>query len=97
MVTTVICTYDFMGRRATKKVEVVTARQSGEKTVSIALPQRYLYRGYLQIACCDLTHSFQRCLWLITWDPTEAVSTRPLAIQKDGAWYTYGLDLNKNV
>ena len=24
-------------------------------------------------------------------------TTRPLAIQKDGTWYTYGLDLTKNV
>ncbi|MBE6434838.1 MAG: hypothetical protein E7030_01365 [Akkermansiaceae bacterium] len=25
------------------------------------------------------------------------IATRPLAIQKDGTWYTYGLDLTKNV
>lgn len=97
MVIIVTCTYDFMGRRATKKVEVVTAGQSGEKTVSVTLHQRYLYRGYLQIACCNLTRSSHPCMWLITWDPTEPVSTRPLAIQKDGTWYTYGLDLTKNV
>lgn len=95
--TVVTCTYDSMGRRATKKVEVVTASQPGERTVSVTLHQRYLYLGYLQIACCDLTHSSHPCMWLITWDPTEPVSTRPLAIQKDRAWYTYGLDLTKNV
>ena len=25
------------------------------------------------------------------------IATRPLAIQKNGTWYTYGLDLTKNV
>ena len=30
-------------------------------------------------------------------DETEPVATRPLAIQKDGTWYTYGHDLTKNV
>ncbi len=29
--------------------------------------------------------------------PTEPIATRPLAIQKDGTWYTYCLDLTKNV
>ena len=96
-VTIVTCTYDSMGRRAAKKVEVITASQSGESMTSVTLHQRYLYRDYLQIACCDLTDSFHPCLWLITWDPTEPVSTRPLAIQKDGTWYTYGLDLTKNI
>ena len=96
-VTAITCTYDSMGRRATKKVEVTTAGQSGEKTVSVTLHQRYLYRGYLQIACCDLTRSSHPCLWLITWNPAEPVSTRPLAIQKDDTWYTYGFDLTKNV
>ena len=36
-------------------------------------------------------------LWLITWDSTESIATRPLALQKDGTWYTYGIDLPKNV
>ena len=82
------CTYDYMGRRATKKVT-----QNG----TVTLHQRYLYRGYLQIACCDLLRSNHPCLWLITWDPSQSVATRPLAIQKDGTWYTYGWDLTKNI
>ena len=86
--TIVECTYDYMGRRATKKVSV---------NGSVTLHQRFLYRGYLQIACCDLTRSNHPCLWLITWDPTQPVATRPLAIQKDGTWYTYGWDLTKNI
>ena len=82
------CTYDYMGRRATKKVTI---------NGIVTLHQRYLYRGYLQIACCDLLRSNEPCLWLITWDPTQPIATRPLAVQKDGTWYTYGWDLSKNV
>jgi RHS repeat-associated protein len=44
-----------------------------------------------------LTRSPHPALWLITWDPTQTVATRPLSIQKNGTWYTYGLDLTKNV
>ena len=77
-----------LGRRATK---VVT--ENGVITTS----HRFLYRGYLQVACCDLLRSNEPCLWFITWDPTQEIATRPLAIQKDGTWYTYGWDLTKNV
>ena len=86
---TVKCDYDFMGRRVFKKVI------SGNSTV--ISHQRFIYRGYLQIACVDLTRTNHPCLWLITWEPTQPIATRPLAIQKDGTWYTYGLDLTKNV
>ncbi len=86
--TVVECAYDHMGRRATKKVTVDGA---------ITLHQRNLYRGYLQIACCDLTRSAHPALWLITWDPTQPIATRPLAIQKDGSWFTYGWDFTKNI
>lgn len=86
--TVVECAYDSMGRRAYKKVTT---------NGSVTLHQRYLYRGYLQIACIDLTRTAHPCLWLITWDSTQPIATRPLAIQKDGTWYTYGLDLTKNV
>ncbi len=86
--TVVTCAYDSMGRRSFKQVTV---------NGTVTLHQRYLYRGYLQIACIDLTRSHHPGLWLITWDPTQPIATRPLAIQKDGTWYTYGLDLTKNV
>ena len=86
--TVIECAYDHMGRRATKKVTV---------DGNITLHQRYLYRGYLQIACCDLTRSNHPALWLITWDPTHPIATRPLAIQKDGTWFTYGWELTKNI
>ena len=86
--TTIHCEYDYMGRRATKQVSV---------NGNVTLHQRYLYRGYLQIACIDLTRSHHPALWYITWDPTQPVATRPLALQKDGTWYTYGWDLTKNI
>ncbi len=86
--TVVTCAYDSLGRRAFKKVTVNGA---------VTLHQRYIYRGYLQIACCDLSRTAHTALWLITWDPSQPIATRPLAIQKDGTWYTYGLDLTKNV
>ena len=84
----VACTYDYMGRRATK---VVT--ENGVVTTS----HRFLYRGYLQVACCDRTRANHPCIWLITWDPTQPIATCPLAIQKDSTWYTYGWDLTKNI
>ena len=87
-ITTVHCEYDYMGRRATKQVTT---------NGNITLHQRYIYRGYLQIAALDLTRAAHPALWLITWDPTQPVATRPLAIQKDGTWYTYGWDLTKNI
>lgn len=36
-------------------------------------------------------------MWLVTWDPTQPVATRPLAIRINGTWYTYGWDLTKNI
>ena len=86
--TIIECSYDTHGRRATKKVTT---------NGSITLHQRYIYRGYLQLACCDLTRSGHPCLWLLTWAPTQPVATRPLAIRKDGTWYAYGWDLTKNI
>ena len=86
--TVIECSYDSMGRRATKKVTT---------NGSITLHQRYIYRGYLQIATCDLTRSSHPCLWFITWDPTQTEFTRPLAIRKDGTWYAYSWDLTKNI
>ena len=80
-ITTVHCEYDHMGRRAIKRVMV---------NGNVTLQQRYIYCGYLQIACIDLTRSHHPSLWYIAWDPTQQIATRPLALQKDGAWYTYG-------
>ena len=86
--TTIHCEYDYMGRRSTKMVTT---------NGNVTLHQRYLYRGYLQIACVDLSRASHPALWFITWDPTQPIATRPLAIQKDGTWYTYGWDLTKNI
>ena len=43
------------------------------------------------------TRSHHPALWYITWDPTQNIATRPLALQKDGTWYTCGWDLTKNI
>jgi len=58
--TVVECAYDSMGRRCFKQVTV---------NGTVTLHQRYLYRGYLQIACIDLARSHHLGLWLITWAP----------------------------
>ncbi|MBT9450107.1 RHS repeat-associated core domain-containing protein [Akkermansia glycaniphila] len=64
---------------------------------AVVLHQHYLYRGYLQIAALGLTRSNAPALWLLHWDPTQPVATRPLSLRKNGTWYTYGHDLTKNV
>ena len=86
--TLVECAYDYRGRRCTKKVTVAG---------TVTLHQRYIYREYLQIACVDLTRAAHPALWFVLWDPTQPTATRPLAIQKDGSWFTYGHDVTKNV
>lgn len=80
--------YDSIGRCVYKKVTT---------NGTVTLHQRYIYRGYLQIACIDLTRSNHPALWYITWDPTQTEATRPLSIQINGTWYTYGWDLTKNI
>ena len=82
------CAYDNMGRRAYKKVTV---------NGTVSLHQRYIYWGYLQIACIDLTRSHHPCLWFVLWDPTKKKASRPLSIQINGTWYTYGWDITKNI
>ncbi|MFR9535070.1 MAG: RHS repeat-associated core domain-containing protein, partial [Rikenellaceae bacterium] len=86
--TVIECSYDSVGRRVTKKVTT---------NGSVTLNQRYVYRGYLQIAALDLTRSTLNALHIITWNPAEQTATRPLALQISGTWFTYGLDLSKNV
>ncbi len=87
--TVITCDYDYMGRRIWKKVENANG--------TVTLHQRYIYYDYLQIAALDLTRATLNGLWLLTWDPSQAVATRPLAIQINGTWYTYGWDLTKNI
>ena len=86
--TVVDCGYDSLGRRYFKKVTVAGV---------VTLYQHYVYRGYLQIAAVDMTRRAQPVLWLVFWDPSQPTATRPLAIQKDGTWFTYGYDITKNV
>jgi len=44
-----------------------------------------------------LLHFFIKPLRVFTWDPTEPIATRPLAIQINGTWLSYGWDLTKNI
>ena len=85
--TVITCGYDYMGRRFEKKVTVDGA---------VTLHERYIYRGYLQIAAFDMLHG-AALIHSITWEPSQEIATRPLAIRENGVWYTYGWDLTKNI
>ena len=85
--TVVECGYDYQGRRYMKKVTV---------NGTVTSHERYLYRGYLQIAALDMLNS-RNVLRTLLWDPLEPVVTRPLALVQDNALYCYGVDFNKNV
>ena len=85
--TVVECGYDYQGRRYMKKVTV---------NGTVTSHERYLYRGYLQLAALDMLNS-RNVLRTLLWDPLEPVATRPLALVRDNALYCYGIDFNKNV
>ena len=63
---------------------------------TVASHERYLYRGYLQIAALDMLNS-RNVLRTLLWDPLEPVATRPLALVQAASLYCYGWDFNKNV
>jgi len=63
--------YDYMGRRFEYKETV-----SG----TLTRHERYLYRGYLQIAALAMLNN-DSVKHTIVWDPTERVVTRPLSLQ----------------
>ena len=85
--TIIECGYDYQGRRYMKKVT-----QNG----TVAGHERYLYRGYLQIAALDMLDN-RNVLRTLLWDPLEPVATRPLALVQGASLYCYGTDFNKNV
>ena len=85
--TIIECGYDYQGRRYVKKVT-----QNG----TVTSHERYLYRGYLQIAALDMLDN-RNVLRTLLWDPLEPVVTRPLALVQDASLYCYGVDFNKNV
>jgi hypothetical protein len=85
--TVVECGYDYQGRRYMKKVT-----ENG----TVASHERYLYRGYLQIAALNMLDN-RNVLRTLLWDPLEPVATRPLALVQDASLYCYGVDFNKNV
>ena len=51
--------------------------------------ERYLYRGYLQLAALDMLDN-RNVLRTLLWDPLEPVATRPLALVQENALYCYG-------
>ena len=63
---------------------------------TVASHERYLYRGYLQLAALDMLDS-RNVIRTLLWDPLEPVATRPLALVQNNALYCYGTDFNKNV
>ena len=79
--------YDYMGRRFEYKETV-----SG----TLIRHERYLYRGYLQIAALDILNSAS-VTHAIAWDPTEPTATRPLALQIGANGYFYSFDQVKNI
>ncbi|WP_260735422.1 RHS repeat domain-containing protein [Akkermansia muciniphila] len=85
--TIIECGYDYQGRRYMKKVT-----QNG----TVASHERYLYRGYLQIAPLDMLDN-RNVLRTLLWDPLEPMATRPLALVQGASLYCYGTDFNKNV
>jgi RHS repeat-associated protein len=85
--TKVVMAYDYMGRRFEYK-ETVNS--------TLTRHERYLYRGYLQIAALDMLNSIS-VKHTIIWDPTEPTATRPLALQIGTAAYYYSFDQVKNV
>jgi len=85
--TVVECCYDYQGRRYMKKVTV---------NGTVTSHERYLYRGYLQLAALDMLNR-RNVLRTLLWDPLEPMATRPLALVQDNALYCYGVDFNKNV
>jgi RHS repeat-associated protein len=58
--------------------------------------ERYLYRGYLQIAALDMLNS-ANVKHTIVWDASEPTATRPLALQIGANAYYYSFDQVKNV
>ena len=85
--TVVECGYDYQGRRYMKKVTV---------NGTVASHERYLYRGYLQLAALDMLDN-RNVLRTLLWDPLEPVATRPLVLVQAASLYCYGWDFNKNV
>jgi len=89
--------FDFKGRRIWQKIETVVIDGDNAETRTVVSHQRFIYRGFLQIASLDLTRENLVAKHCILWDPTQPTGTRPLAIQTAGSWFVYGHDLTKNV
>lgn len=71
----IACIYDYLNRRVEKAV------YEGEALMS---KQRFIYRGYLQIAELDATNATETVLPVLRktylWDPMDLSATRILAM-----------------
>lgn len=85
--TIIECGYDANSRRFVKKVT-----QNG----TITKHERYLYRGYNQIAALNLLNGAAP-LYALLWEPLESKNSRPLALVKGGSVYACIQDQNANV
>ena len=61
---------------------------------TVASHERYLYRGYLQLAALDMLDN-RNVLRTLLWDPLEPVATRPLALVQAASLYCYGMGLQQ--
>ena len=80
----------------TKRVQYSTVPTSAITAKAVTVDGSALSREDTAGVVTTFTRSHHPSLWYITWDPTQNIATRPLALQKDGTWYTYGWDLTKN-
>ena len=71
--TVIHCGYDFMGRRFEKKTTI---------NGTLTSHQRYLYRGYLQIAKLDIRADQPVLTHTYIWDPTQPTATRLLGMTR---------------
>jgi RHS repeat-associated protein len=81
----------------TKRVQYSTVSTSTITAEAVMMDGPVLSQKDTAGVVTTFTRSHHPALWYITWDPTQNIATRPLAIQKDGTWYTYGWDLTKNI
>ena len=81
----------------TKRVQYSTVPASSITAEVVTVDGSALSRKDTAGVVTTFTRSHHPSLWYITWDPTQQNATRPLALQKNGTWYTYGWDLTKNI
>ncbi len=72
------------------------AQQSGNSHRSITMSCKAVGSCALP-SPLDWGEGVRGCALALADTPTQPIATRPLALQKDGTWYSYGWDLTKNI